>query len=296
MNLRRLLLTSCLATALPVQAQQAVGVESFASSDADNTSVIKTGVYFDFAHRDLEHYQGIKFEKARFAPFGGRAVDDQRAYYRFADTGERWKWRGSLGTDGDTWLGSASLYTDEARRQEYFLEREIVETPLGLQRGIYATFGGAALDVPLNERNIVTGLMGVQDFSGDNTRLHLRGRYIRVLSDDWGLSAQLRTRYFRSSEPREFDYYSPRWYAEAIPMLQLRRFRGGWVYQGAAGWGRQRDSDSDWRNARLLEASVTSPKTRGWFFKANASYSNTPINTGYSYDYTQLMLEAFVTF
>ncbi|MCY7354996.1 MAG: hypothetical protein LH470_07980 [Lysobacter sp.] len=68
------------------------------------------------------------------------------------------------------------------------------------------------------------------------------------------------------------------------------------MYQAAAGWGRQRDSDSAWRNARLLEASVTSPKTRNWFLRASVGYSNTPINTGYTYDYTQLMLEAFMTF
>ncbi len=282
--------------AMPARAQHAAGIEVFASSDADNTSILKTGIFANFVHRDLEHYQGIKIEQARFAPFGRDSVEDQRLYYRFADTGKRWKWRGSLGTDGETWLGSASVFTEETRRQEYFLEREIVETPLGLQRGIYSTFAGAAFDVPLDARNIVTGLVGVQAFTGDNTRQHVRARYIRVLNDDWGLSAQLRTRYFRSSDPREFDYYSPRWYAEAIPVLQLRRFRGGWMYQGAAGWGRQRDSDSQWRNARLLEASITSPKTRDWFLKASVGYSNTPINTGYTYDYTQLMLEAFIKF
>ena len=268
-----------LACAMPAQAQHAGGVEVFASSDADGTSIVKAGVFADFMHADLEHYQGIKFEHARFAPFGRDAVDDERIYYRFADTGERWKWRGSLGTDGATWLGSASVFTEDARRQEYFIERDIVETPLGLQRGIYSTFAGAAFDLPLDARNIITALVGVQSFTGDNTRLHLRGRYIRVLDEDRGLSAQLRTRYFRSSDPREFDYYSPRWHAEAIPVLQLRRFRGGWMYQGAAGWGRQRDSDSHWRNARMLEASVTSPKTRNWFFKTSVGYSNTPINT-----------------
>jgi len=295
--MRRLLILSCACATLPAIAGQTVGIEVFASDDADQSSIQKTGLYFDYDHRDSEHYRGIKIENARFVPFGRKAINDQRVYYRFADTGERWKWNGSLGTDGQSWLGSASTHTEEARRQEYFVEREIVETPLGLERGIYSTFVGAAYDLPLDPRNILTGMVGVQAFSGDNTRLHLRGRYIRVLKDDWGLSAQLRTRYFRSSDPREFDYYSPRWYAEAIPMLQLRRFHGGWMYQAAAGWGRQRDSDSGWRSARLVEASVTSPKTaRDWLFKAGVTYSNTPVNTGYTYDYTQLTLEAAKTF
>ena len=291
------LLPACLLGASPqAHAQQAFGTEIFASDDADDTSILKTGLFYDFRHLDSEHYRGIKVEEARFRPFGGDTMREQRLYYRFADTGDRWKWNGALGTDGDTWLGSASIHTEEARRQEYFVEREILETPLGLDRGLYYTFLGAAYDLPLDERNILTGLVGVQDFSGDNTRLHLRGRYIRVLKEDWGLSAQLRTRYFHSTEPGEFDYYSPRWYAEAIPTLQLRRFRGGWQYQAAAGWGRQRDSESGWRSARLLEAAITSPKTRDWFFRARVGYSNTPINTGYTYDYTQFALEAFRRF
>lgn len=291
-------LIACLLCASPLaRAQQAFGGGIFASDDADDTSILKTSLFYDFRHQDIEHYRGIGIEEAWFRPFGGDTVRAQRLYYRFADTGDRWKWNGALGTDGDTWLGNANIHTEEARRQEYFVEREILETPIGLERSLYYTFLGAAYDLPLDDRNILTGLVGVQDFSGDNMRLHLRGRYIRVLKEDWGLSAQLRTRYFHSTEPGEFDYYSPRWYAEAIPTLQIRRFRGGWQYQAAAGWGRQRDSASSWRSARLLEAAITSPKATGdWFFRARASYSNTPINTGYTYNYTQFSLEAFRRF
>ena len=279
------------------RAQQAVGIQVLASDDADDTSILKTGVYFDVRHADIEHYHGIKLERARFGPSGQQHRSDDRIYYRFAGTGADWKWNGALGTNGDTWLGSASIHNEARFRQEYFVERDVVETPMGLDRDLYSTFVGAAYDAPLDDRNVLTGLVGVQDFSGDNTRLHLRGRYIRVLKENWGLSAQLRTRYFRSSDPHEYDYYSPRWYAEAIPMLQLRRFRGGWMYQAAAGWGRARDNESGWRDARLVEASVTSPKhARDWFFKASLTHSNTPINSGYSYDYNQLMLELARTF
>lgn len=277
-------------------AQQAVGVEVFASDDADETAVLKSGLTFDFSHRDIAHYQGIKLEDARFSPFGGATTRQRRVYYRFADTGGRWKWNGNLGSDGRTWLGNASIFTEDRWRREYFVEREIIETPQGLDRGLYYTFLGAAFDLPADKRNFFTAFAGVQDFSGENRRLHARGRYIRVLNEDLGLSAQLRLRYFYNSEPREFDYYSPRWYAEAIPVLQLRRFHGGWSYRAAAGWGRQRDIDSRWRDARLLEVSVTSPKSGDWFFKADLTYNNTPVNTGYTYRYTQLMLQAFKTF
>jgi hypothetical protein len=136
-------------------------------------------------------------------------------------------------------------------RKELFVEREIVETPLGISRGIYYTFAGAAIDLPADDRNIFTAFAGIQDFTGDNVRFHVRGSYVHVVKPEWGLSAQLRGRYFRSTAPGEFDYFSPRWYAEVLPVLQMRRFVSGWQLLGAAGYGAQRDSASKWRSSLI---------------------------------------------
>lgn len=272
--------------------KQTLGLDGSASTDADDTRVTKIGLRWDFRYDDFEHYRGLKLEDAHFAPQGQGGEHQQRVYYRFADTGARWKWNGALGTDGHTWLGSASIYNEARYRQEYFVERDTIETPMGLEHDLRHTFVGAAYDLPINDRNMVTALAGVQDFTGDNTRLHLRARYIAVLNQDIGLSAQLRTRYWRNSTPREFDYYSPEWYGEVLPTLQIRRFHGRWQYHGAIGMGVWRDTDSDWRPARLVQAGITSPKIgRDWFFKANLTHTNTPITTGYKYDYTQVMFE-----
>ena len=112
-----------------------------------------------------------------------------------------------------------------------------------------------------------------------------------VVKPDWGLSVQLRGRYFHSSHPGEYDYFSPRWYSEVLPVVQLRRYSGGWRYSLAAGIGAQRDSGSDWRSSRYVNAQVTSPAVGGrWFVKAGLVYSNTPVGSGYVYDYTQFNL------
>ncbi len=265
------------------------GVEGFLSSDADGTEIAKTALDLDFRHADGEHYQGMSLEQARFRPFGQGWIGDRRAYWRFADGGGQWKWNGRIGTDGRTLLGNASIHNEVPRRQEYFLEREIVETPLGLQRDIYSTYTGAAYDLPFDDRNILTTVLGVQDFSGRNVRLQYRGNFVHVIAPAWGFSAQLRLRYFHDSNPHEFDYFSPRWYAEAIPTLQLRRFRAGWRYAIAAGYGRQRAADSGWHDARIFVAAVTSPKEgHDWFFQAGFTYANTPVNSGFTYDYKQL--------
>lgn len=278
--------------ALPTSAGEYAGLEGFYSSDADGTEIAKTALDLDFRHLDSEHYQGLSLELAQFRPFGQPWVQDHRAYFRFADSNDRWKWNGRIGSDGNTVLGSASIHNEDARRQEYFVEREIVETPLGLQRGLYSTDVGGAWDLPFDERNVLTTVLGVQDFSGGNVRLHYRGNFIHVVNPDWGLSAQLRVRYFHDSAPNQFDYYSPSWYAQAIPTLQVRRFVSGWRYMAAAGYGVQTDSAaSSWHPARLLEASVTSPKDgHDWVFNAAFTYTNTPVNGGFTYDYKQFML------
>jgi hypothetical protein len=184
-------------------------------------------------------------------------------------------------------LGSASINNDSRFRQEFFIARDIIETPTGVDEGIYYTFVGAAIDLPVDDRNSFTIVTGAQEFTGKNVRLHVRANYVHALKPDWGLSAQLRTRYFHSTEPREYDYYSPRWYAQVLPVLQLRRYSGGWRYLVAGGIGAQRDAASDWQSSRFLTAEVATPSAnRSWFAKAALQYSNTPLRTGV-YDYLQ---------
>ena len=151
----------------------------------------------------------------------------------------------------------------------------------------YTTAVGTALDVPINDKNGLTLVGGVQEFTGKNVRYHARGTFTHSIKSDWGLSFQLRSRYYHSTHPREFDYYSPRYYLQVLPVLQLRRFSHGWRYMVAGGIGGQRDAVTEWRQSRFATAEITSPVTQGWFIKAAALYSNTPLRTGI-YDYGQM--------
>lgn len=295
MNTRILLAALCLG-AMPLAANageeptQAVGADFFASSDADRADVLKVGLTYNFQFADLEHYTGVRLESFTFsAP--GTHKSEARGYVSFAGTGERWKWNGVAGTDGHDLLGSASLYVDEAFRQEYFVSRDLVETALGVRKRLYATYLGAAYDIPLGERDAFTTLVAVQKFTGDNWRLHMRGTYIHVLEPDWGLSAQLRVRSFWNSAPREYDYFSPRWYAEAIPTLQIRRFYRHWQFRVAAGWGARRNTGGGWKSAGLVNATAESPTFgSGWYLRGDVAYSNMPVSAGYSYNYEQFSL------
>jgi hypothetical protein len=269
--------------------RHAMGGEFFYSADSDKTEVAKGAMDLDLRSISQSRYLGVRLERAWFNPnaTGWRSRD--RIYLRAADEIGDWQVRARVGTDGDTIIGAISVNDNARMRKEFFVERDIVETRLGLERGIYSTFAGAAVDLPADDRNVFTGFAGVQSFTGENVRLHLRGSYVHVVRPEWGLSGQLRGRYFHSSHPGEFDYYSPRWYAEVLPVLQIRRFVSGWELVGSGGLGAQRDSGSDWRSSRYAHARFRSPLgSSDWAANGAATYTNTPSATstsraGYSY-------------
>jgi hypothetical protein len=282
----------------PVHAGGALRTDLFASDAADDTWLLRTGVSWLWRHDDPLRYRGVEVEHLRLHAPARATADRSRAYYRFADTRGRWQWNGRVGSDGHTAVGNVSLVRDVPRRQEYFIERDIVETRRGLE-GLHHTFLGAAFDFPLGEgeRHVATALAGVQHFDDGNVRGHARARYTAVLSERLGLSAQVRVRAFHDSDPGESDYYSPRWFAEMLPVLQWRRFHDGWRWQAAVGVGRQREAGSDWRPARHAELSVTSPATdRDWHFRAAAMFSNAPTASGDGYGYRQVSVEVVKAF
>ena len=249
--------------ALQSSSMPAAGLELWASTDSDKTDVVKLLGRASWRHEGADQYQGIAVEQAWFRPQGQKARKDERIYVDLADrAGDKWLWKARLGTDGKTWLGSANLRRSDWSK-EFFLEREIVETPRGVDEGIYYTFVGASLDFPVNDRNTFNAMAGVQEFTGRNERLHLRGSYVHVAMPELGLSAQLRGRYFHSTAPGEFDYYSPENFVQLLPVVQMRRFTSsGWMVLAAAGYGAQRATGGNWRSARLAELRVESPRGR----------------------------------
>ncbi|HWY62658.1 MAG TPA: hypothetical protein VNW15_12225 [Rhizomicrobium sp.] len=276
---------------------QAVGFDIFGSSDADHFHVLKLGASYYPDYVSTEQYLGGRFEHVDFSSSAGGAVSQERGYLNFANGAGDWKWNGAVGTDGRSLLGSGSAYTQGSFRQEYFINRDLVETPMGLDRGLYFTLLGGSYEIPLDDRNTLTALVGAQVFSGKNYRLHLRSNYVYVIEPDWGLSLQFRARYFWDSYPREFDYFSPRWYMEGVPTVQLRRFYDRWQFLAAAGWGLRRNNGTSWQSARLAQVSIISPRFgSGWLLDATLLYSNQPIAASYAYSYDQATLSLIKRF
>jgi hypothetical protein len=260
----------------------AAGVELWTSTDSDKTDVIKLlgRALWSFDGRDK--FQGLAVERAWFKPMGQHTRERTRAYLDLADgIGDTWKWRARIGTDGHSVLGSASLRTADWSK-EFFLERDVVETAQGLDRKLYYSFGGASLDLPAGERDLFNAMAGIQQFTGRNVRLHVRGTYVHVIDPKLGLSFQLRGRYFHSTVPGEFDYYSPRNFLQLVPVVQMRRFdRAGWMYLLALGIGGQKATGATWQAARLADLRIESPaRARKLQAFAQVQYSNNSLTGG----------------
>jgi hypothetical protein len=305
MKLRTWLAAACIASAMPVAAQdggtarQAVRADAWVSSDAEGNETRKLALGWDIAHRDLQHWWGMKVERARFSGDGWSDTSD-RIY--LAGAGERggWLWEGDLGTDGDDVIGRASIHSQDARRKELFFERDVLETRGGVANGWMQTFAGAAIDLPMGDRWSATLLGGAQDFgTGSNLRTHARGNLVYAVAPEQGLSLQLRTRYFHNSDPREADYFSPPWYGEAMGVAGWRRHVGGYQWRALAGLGRQRSAGEDWKRARMLQVGLETPRWKDAWLRVDAGYSDTPVLTDSgegSYSYRYLQVQGVVAF
>src|SRR5690606_3586569 len=107
-------------------ADGAAHLSVFASDDADDTSMLETGLTLDYRFEDVERYRGIKLERLDIRPLGGERWRDHRAYYRFADYNDHWLWNGQVGTDGDTVVGNANFVRGGRVRQVDFIERDVL--------------------------------------------------------------------------------------------------------------------------------------------------------------------------
>lgn len=292
---------ACTSPAIAMSADNTMAVrpKTFYSSDADGSEVWKTSLGWDWTRRDREHWLGIDVEYAKFSG-NDWSHQERRGYAHAAGTfgaakisDDTWRWQGRMGSNGHTVLGSASLNTEGPQRREIFFERELLETRGGTERGQMYNFLGAAIDQPFGARWSGTALAGLQTFSDDNLRTHMRGNLVYAVLPEQGLSAQLRTRYFRNSEAYEGNYYSPDWYAQGLGVVALRRVVRGYTGRMAVGLGRQRSSDEDWKRARLVELGFESPRWRQSSLSFTAGYTDTPVasstgTTSYSYRYATL--------
>ena len=147
-RLHTIALAAALLAALPALAQAsgpALRADGFVSSDSDGNDVWRASLGWDVSRRDIEHWWGMRVERASFSGTGWDHRE-QRLFVRAAGGEGGWRWQGEAGSNGDDLLGSASVHSTDEKRKEFFLERDVLETRQGVEQGLVHTFAGAAID------------------------------------------------------------------------------------------------------------------------------------------------------
>src|SRR5690606_18123773 len=89
--------------------KSAIGVDFFASTDADKTDVYRAGLNLDIRYRDQRDYLGVRLEKAWYRPLGLATIGKERGFLRCADSSGRWGWNAQVGSDRDNIVGAATI-------------------------------------------------------------------------------------------------------------------------------------------------------------------------------------------
>jgi hypothetical protein len=118
MRCRFLLFVLMLCMTATAQADPALELQTFHSSDEDGFETFKQLAGVDFSRSDAEHYLGVAAQYAHYRG-PGFSADYARAYLNYADShdnddGTAWKWNTLMGSDGHTWLGNAEIYHERS--------------------------------------------------------------------------------------------------------------------------------------------------------------------------------------
>lgn len=124
-------------------------------------------------------------------------------------------------------------------------ERDVVDSIVGLQRGLTYNSLAFVLDHQFTPRFSVGAVLGGMWFSDDNARPLLRTRWNYELLANSGFNAYVKTRTYYDSRPYLGDYYSPRWLSEYSGGLSWRTALSDIaVFFVSADIGRQNTADS----------------------------------------------------
>ncbi|MHA3090975.1 hypothetical protein [Acinetobacter brisouii] len=271
----------------------AAGTEFFFSNDSDGFQTRKLSAEFFPKYESGDNYLGVRTSAYQYRSsnwsrdgqkisFIGRNIDTATANGWYVDSG--------LFTESShtvfTFDGSYRAALAKKTAIEVFANRDLVETPTSLNRGVNSTFVGAAMDQGINEHLTVVGLVGSQFFSDDNRRDHGRLKLIYQPSLDLGLTVQARYRTYHSTKDNvDGDYFNPRNYEESMLALGWRHRFAGWTSGFTAGIGQERINKASGQQTQLFELNLQSPVRGSHFFRMNAGYSNSASYNGPNYHY-----------
>ena len=173
---------------------------------------------------------------------------------------------------------------------ELFANRDWVETPAALDKGVNFTLGGAAIDHVLTPKVTLVGLAGLQSFSDNNSRNHGRVKLIYQPDPDLGLTLQARYRAYTSSSSNVGGaYFNPNQYDETMLAIGWRHRISGWMASLTAGAGQQKVASDPVSPTKLLELGLQSPASKKTYsLRLRAAMSQNAAFNGPDYRYNYI--------
>jgi hypothetical protein len=237
----------------PMRLLPRAGADLFldASRDTDGFSAVHSRAGLLWRHESINRFSGVHVGADNFRQHGwSRHGVSLLGVYRDVEreTGEGLSLQAGMSRLGDDLRAVGELTWNKrfsaATGMELLGNRSFVETRLGLEQATMSNFLAISGDHTIGDRLTLAGLAGVQAYSDNNTRAHLRARGIWLLVPEQGFAVEARVRAYDSSRPGRAAYFNPERYLRGEVGLRLRRSIGDWRVLAEAGAGSEDISDS----------------------------------------------------
>lgn len=243
------------------------------SLDSDGTEV--NFVSLGFRQNKQQWAWGLELENASWRGAGFELSQD-RAFLTLNHRQSQYELNSRLSYVDDTLVGSGTLIANRPWRSEWFVERDRLETRTGVSSGLYHSFVGMAQDIPVSKADTLALVAGMQWFTGENRRAHLRANWTHLLSEENGFAAQVQTRWYKDSVPGEFDYFAPGEYSSAVANLLWSRRIGPLRSRLVLGAGQQYIQASGSESVRQFEylLETARPDVSNWNIQLRIGYTD----------------------
>lgn len=284
--------------------KNAVGVGGFLSSDSEGFSAKRFVLEYLPHFQNADSYSGIRYTKHSYKQNNWSRDGQQFALtHRNVDhaTANGWSFNAGLfHQDRHRLLTLDGNYRNVLASQtsmELIINREAVETIAALDKGVYSTLAGIALDQGVGTHITLVGLAARQDFSDGNARNHGRLKFIYQPDLDSGLTLQVRYRQYNSTSNNVGGtYFNPERYNETLVAIGWRKRIQGWSLSLTGGIGEQKVAADPYSRTYLVEAGLQSPPGHPYSIRIRAAANQSAAFLGPHYRYNYLQGDWIIPF
>lgn len=282
----------------------AVGARGFLSTDSEGFDTRRVALEYFPRYQNANSFSGMRYTTHSYQQNSWSRIGQQLALvHRNVDPATANGWNLDAGWFQQEGRGLFALEGNYHRALaahtglDLFINRDWLETPPALDKGVHFTLAGAALEQGLGAHVTLVGFAARQDFSDGNARNHGRFKFIYQPDLDSGLTLQARYRRYNStSSDVGGAYFNPEDYDETMLALGWRKKIQGWNLNFTGGLGKQKVDSDPYASTYLLEAGLQSPPWYPYTVRVRAAVNQMASFFGPDYRYNYLQAEWIIPF